>query len=206
MRPVIVAIIALLILTPRGSRAEDCATALKDTDSYAELNKMMACLNGKIKRLESEMQAIEKARSVPVGAPASDPVGDPGLLHTNPYFSVYKGNFSKNGPTASFSLSIQNKTDKEIYLAWEANTPILTDENGLSTARLQSTMPAVNRGDPRQVVYAVIGPGAVKPVSMTFIDDRIKGNTLTLGTNIVQLDGDKHYYHSISWRATSAAK
>ncbi len=202
MRTAIFPAIAVGFLMTHGLHAEECATALKETDSYAELSKILGCMYTKIRGLETEVQALRKLRSIPVTAPNDTLADTSDLLQDNAYFSVYKGSSSKSGSTANFTLTIKNKTDKEIYLAWEASTGILTDENGLSTNRLQTTIPSVGRGDSRQAVYAIVGSGAVKPVSMTFIDDRIKGSTLTFGTNIVQLDGDKHYYYSISWRVS----
>jgi len=197
-----VSAIVTILLTHGGLRAEECATTLKDTDNYAQLSKIMGCLYGKIRNLEAEVQALKTQRPATTAPSATAPADAPGLIQDNAWFSVSTGGFSRNGSTVSFILTMQNKTDNEIYLGWEDTSLLLTDENGVSTAKQQSNLPSVVRHQTRQSDYAVIGPGASRQVSVNFNDDGIRGSMLVLGANIVQLDGDKHHYYSINWRVT----
>lgn len=196
------AIALFLVIT--NIQAEECRTELNDSDRYKDLSAILNCFAKKISALESDSKA--RRPTDPPPAQSDKPV----LLNDNsPYFSVStlgSPGYLIGDADISFNLTIKNKTNKEIYLAWESNSLIIVDENGLSSNDKRTNMEVLNKGDTRPPAYSTIGPGGEKPVSITFKRGNIKGNKITFGGNIQQIDGEKHYYHSISWRVSAPSK
>lgn len=192
--------VALSLITT-NIRAEECRTVLNESDRYKDLNAILSCFAKRISTLESESKTRRPTEAPP--AQSEKPV----LLYDNSsYFSVYTSGYPGyliTDKDINFNLVIKNKSNKEIYLAWENGSLIIVDENGLSSNDKRTNMANVEKGDTRPSVYSTIGPGGEKPVSINFKRGNIKGNKITLGGNIQQIDGDKHYYNSISWRVSA---
>lgn len=121
------------------------------------------------------------------------------LLRDTPHFSVYTFGFSATEKDVNFSIRIQNKTDKELYLGWERGELIITDDSGMSASPWDTTMASVTRSENRTSVHTLIGPAAAKTISMRFPRAKITGKQVTLSANIHQVDGEKQYNYSIHW-------
>jgi hypothetical protein len=178
--------LAVLISLNQNAFAEECNTALKETDSYQDLSIILNCLSRKIDNLEKELKKT-KAEST---STAED--GKATALLDNKFITIYDLKVSKKENTILASFIIKSKYDKDINLCILHDSPIITDETGDSTNRSSVTgLKDSSRNNPSENDYTVVNPGVPTPVSIRFEANKIKGKELSLRVGLLHLIGEK---------------
>lgn len=178
--------LALLIALQHPALADECNTTLKESDSYQELSIILNCLSNKIQNLEAEIKSTKH------GGSTQTDNSTPTLLD-NKYMTVFDLNVSRRKGRIYTSFIIKSKYDKDIYLCILHDSPIITDEFGVSSSYGYSTKGLNDRSksSTKEDDYTVLNPGVPTPVSIDFSDDAIKGNILSLRIGLLQLIGEK---------------